>query len=30
VGRVPFLPSGTIVVSDIDRGLFILREQNPQ
>jgi choice-of-anchor B domain-containing protein len=29
-GVYPFLPSGTIVVSDIDRGLFILREQNPQ
>ena len=28
-GVYPFLPSGTIVVSDIDRGLFILREQQP-
>jgi choice-of-anchor B domain-containing protein len=29
-GIYPFLPSGTIVVSDIDRGLFILKEQSPQ
>jgi len=29
-GVYPFLPSGTIVVSDIDRGLFILKEQDPQ
>lgn len=26
-GVYPFLPSGTIVVSDIERGLFVLREQ---
>ena len=29
-GVYPFFRSGTIVVSDIDRGLFILKEQNPQ
>jgi choice-of-anchor B domain-containing protein len=28
-GVYPFLPSGNIVVSDIERGLFILREQSP-
>jgi choice-of-anchor B domain-containing protein len=27
-GVYPFLPSGTLVVSDIERGLFILREQS--
>jgi choice-of-anchor B domain-containing protein len=26
-GVYPYLPSGTIVVSDIERGLFVLREQ---
>lgn len=26
-GVYPYLPSGTIIVSDINRGLFVLREQ---
>ena len=28
-GVFPYLPSGKLLVSDIETGLFILREQNP-